>query len=210
MLKEVAAHTARRLATTPAQGSVIVIDPSADRVSDSELVRRGIAGDEWALEAIYRRYVLLVAGTARRLLRASNDVDDVVQDTFLAAFAKLDTLLEPDALRGWLAKIAVSRVHRRYRWRRCTDFLTGQDPHALLEQQADAGASPEHLAELALIDRAARRMPVKLRTAWVLRRVLGLALDEVATACGCSLATAKRRIADADAIVTEFVGEEAS
>lgn len=196
----------RRLVSTP-HGSVIVLEPGAGagRVSDSELVRRGRNGEPWAQEAIYRRYVLLVAGTARRLLRAPSDVDDVVQDTFLVAFAKLHTLADPEALRGWLVKIAVSRVHRRYRWRKFTSFLTEAYPPALLKQQAVGSASPEHLAELALIDRALAKVAVKLRIPWVLRHVLGLALEEIATACDCSLATAKRRIASVELVVTRFV-----
>jgi RNA polymerase sigma-70 factor, ECF subfamily len=35
--------------------------------------------------------------------------------------------------------------------------------------------------------------------------VEGLELSEVATACGCSLATVKRRLADADAVVQRHV-----
>jgi len=60
-------------------------------------------------------------------------------------------------------------------------------------------------AELALVDRLLRRMPANLRVAWMLRRVEGLPLAEVASACACSLATAKRRVAAADAEVTRHV-----
>src|SRR5579862_3734773 len=83
---------------------------------DVELVRRARAGDAWAHEAIYRRYVQRVARVAQRLLRDPAEVDDVVQETFLIAFEKIDALAEPAALRGWLTQIAVSRVHRRFRW----------------------------------------------------------------------------------------------
>jgi len=40
----------------------------------------------------------------------------------------------------------------------------------------------------------------------MLRRVEGLPLADVANLCGCSLATAKRRITDADRRVAEHVG----
>ncbi|HSS38330.1 MAG TPA: sigma factor-like helix-turn-helix DNA-binding protein [Polyangia bacterium] len=42
----------------------------------------------------------------------------------------------------------------------------------------------------------------------MLRRVEGLPLAEVATLCDCSLATAKRRITDADRRVAAHVGGE--
>jgi len=40
----------------------------------------------------------------------------------------------------------------------------------------------------------------------MLRMVEGLELTEVASACGCSLATAKRRIAAADVAVRAHIG----
>ena len=78
---------------------------------------------------------------------------------------------------------------------------------ATLEALADPGISTDQRAELALIDRLLRGMKPALRLAWMLRRVDGLELGEVASLCDCSLATVKRRIAEADAIVDRHVAE---
>jgi len=197
----------RPLARQPAR-DVLVLDGRGgnEHLGDGDLVRRALGGETWAHEMIYRRYVRLVATTAQRLLRNSSDVDDIVHETFLIAFEKLDRLLDADALRGWLVRIAVSRVHRRFRWRRFVSFLGGVDPTAVLEDQASHDASPEQRAELALIDRALARLPLKLRAPWVLRHVVGCGLEDVAAACECSLATVKRRIAEAEARVDEHLG----
>lgn len=179
-------------------GEVVALpQPEAHRLDDAELVARARRGDEWAHEMIYRRYVQLVAATARRMLRAPADVDDIVQETFLIAFEKIDKLLEPRALRGWLAQIAVSRVHRRFRVHRWIRLGVASDIGASLAEQASQDATQEQRAELSLIDRALRDLPLKLRTPWVLRHVVGLELGDVAVACECSLATAKRRLAEA-------------
>jgi RNA polymerase sigma-70 factor (ECF subfamily) len=58
-------------------------------------------------------------------------------------------------------------------------------------------------------------VPTQPRIAWILRFVEDYRLDEVADACGCSLATAKRRIAAAQTVVDAHLGrafaeEEAS
>ena len=50
-------------------------------------------------------------------------------------------------------------------------------------------------------------MRTELRICWMLRRVEGLELAEVAALAGCSLATAKRRISDADEIIRKHVGD---
>jgi RNA polymerase sigma-70 factor, ECF subfamily len=155
---------------------------------------------------LYRRHVGLVASTARRLLRQRAETEDVVQETFLLAFEKLDQLAQPAAFRGWLVRIAVSRVHRRFRWKKVRSLFglrrdgDGEED-ATLEAEATDEATPEQRAELALLDRALSTMPIELRTAWVLRHVVGCSNDEVATACECSLATIKRRISAADELV---------
>jgi len=199
----------RALARSPSSPDVLVLDGRGanEHLSDADLVRRARGGEAWAHEMIYRRHVRVVAATAQRLLRAPADVDDVVQETFLIAFEQIDRLLDADVLRGWLVAIAVSRVHRRFRWRRVVALLGGDDPTARLEEQASSEASPEQRAELALLDRALARLPQKLRTAWILRNVVGCQLDEVAAACECSLATVKRRITDAEATVRAHLGE---
>jgi RNA polymerase sigma-70 factor, ECF subfamily len=184
----------------PRAGEIVALS-AADRVTDAELVERARERDAWAIEAIYRRYAKLVASTAHRLLRSDVDVDDVVQDTFMIAFEQLDRLAEPAALRGWLAQIAVSRVHRRFRWRKWTRLWSGAELEASLHDQASSDASPEQIAELALIDRALGRMALKLRTPWVMRHVIGYRLEDIATACEASLATIKRRLVEAEAIV---------
>jgi RNA polymerase sigma-70 factor (ECF subfamily) len=195
------------IARPDSTGEVVALRP-ADTIADAELVRRARDGNEWATEAIYRRHVRRVASVAQRLLRDDGEVDDVVQETFMIAFEQLAKLGDPAALGGWLAQIAVSRVHRRFRWRKWTRLWSGAELEASLHDQASSEASPEQRAELALIDRALGQMPLKLRTPWVLRHVVGYRLEDVAAACDCSLATIKRRLADAEALVADHLGEE--
>ena len=185
-----------------------VILQSADAASDAQLVARAIEGDRWGREMLYRRHATYLLAIAARLLGNRNEGEEVVQDTFVTAFEQLSTLREPAALRGWLAQIAVSQVRRRMRRGRLMRVLgldRGADD-ATLGALAAPGTNPDQRAELALIDRAMRGMNANVRIAWMLRMVEGLELAEVASACGCSLATAKRRIAAADAVVRTHIG----
>jgi len=185
-----------------------VLLQSADAASDAQLVARAIEGDRWGREMLYRRHATYLLAIAARLLGNRNEGEEVVQDTFVTAFEQLSTLREPAALRGWLAQIAVSQVRRRMRRGRLMRVLgldRGADD-ATLAALASPGTNPDQRAELALIDRAMRGMPSNVRIAWMLRMVEGLELAEVASACGCSLATAKRRIAAADAVVRTHIG----
>jgi RNA polymerase sigma-70 factor (ECF subfamily) len=198
------------LRTPPAGGDVIVLPVAqAAAPDDASLVARALGGEGWAFEAIYRRHVGIVAGTCRRMLRDAAETEDVVQETFLIAFEDLAALSEPAALRVWLVRIGVSRVHRRFRRRRLIAWLTGEHAATSLEAQAAPGLSPAERAELALVDRALAPVPPERRTPWIMRHVLGYPLEEIAEVCGCSLATVKRRIADVEGRVAAHVRDRA-
>ena len=182
---------------------------SSEALSDEELVRRALTGDRWGREMLYRRHAGSLLAMTVRLLADRGEAEEIVQDTFVTAFEQLGTLREPGAVRGWLGQIAVNLVRRRFRRGRLMRFLgldRGADD-ATLEALADPGVSSDQRAELALVDRLLRGMSPALRLAWMLRRVDGLELGEVASLCGCSLATVKRRIAGADALVGRHVAE---
>lgn len=179
----------------------VVPPPTVEPVSDAVLVARGAAGDAAALETIFRRHAPLVLHLCIRLLRDRSDAEDVLQETFEKVLKSLGSLREPDALKAWVVQIAVRQVRMRYRKRRMLrafGFVSARSETVTLEALASPELSHEHRAELALLDHALQRLPLEVRLAWMLRHVEGLELDAVAKACGCSLATAKRRIAHAD------------
>lgn len=184
-----------------------------EEVGDAELAERVQRGDRWAEEALFRKHVDHIAALSLRLLRDRVEADDVVQETFLDAFAQLRGGA-PATLRSWLAGIAVHKAHRRFRRRRLLGLLGlyHSSHEAVLEVQARSSASAEIRAELALLDAALARVADVDRAAWSLRHVEGYTLGEVAAFCRCSLATAKRRIQRADAVVQAHVelvrGEE--
>jgi RNA polymerase sigma-70 factor (ECF subfamily) len=178
--------------------------------SDAALVERARRGDRFALDALVRRHLPAVAAMVARLLGDPVEAEDVVQDTMAAAFADLAALREPSAFRPWLLRVAVHKVHRRFRRRKVLRFLgIGGEPETGLAELASEDATQEQHAELVLLDRMLGTLPVGERIAWSLRCVEGLSLDEVAVACGCSLATAKRRIQAADRVIRAHVAIDA-
>jgi len=189
-----------------------VVAPVPPAAGDEELVRRLRNGQRAAEETLYRRYTPAVLSLTTRLLGRRSDAEDAAQDTFVIAFDTIHQLRDPAALRAWILQIAVSQVRRRFRKRRLLRALglhVGADD-ATLESLVAVGASAEIKADLAALDRVLSRLTSNDRIAWMLRHVEGHELTEVARLCGCSLATAKRRIAAADAQVRAEVqlGEE--
>jgi RNA polymerase sigma-70 factor (ECF subfamily) len=156
-------------------------------------------------EKVYRRYAPYVAATAHRLLGGDQEVDDTVQEVFVIAVRGLKSVRDPEAVKGWLACIAVRVVRRRLRMRRARKFVGLDAPVAL--DPADWAASPEQRTLLLQVYRALEALPANERIAWTLRHLQGERLEDVAAQCGCSLATAKRRIAAAGRIMEEVLHE---
>ncbi len=180
---------------------------SGHEPEDSALVARALAGESGADEALFRRHAPAVLSTALRLLRNRAEAEDVVQETFIVALTSLRRLRDPAAVGGWLIQIAVRRAHRRFRRQRMLRVLGFATPpdDVRLEDLARPGTAPVERAELALVDRALDGLASEDRVAWILRHVEGHLLAEVAQLTGCSLATAKRRLARAEAVVRAHV-----
>ncbi len=157
------------------------------------------------IDGYFRAYAGYVAAIALRLLGRSEDVDDVVQEVFLAAIEGVARLREPEAVKAWLATVTARKVARRLRVRRFRSFfgLEGTPEYAKLA----VGATQEEATLVARIYRILDGIPVNQRIAWTLRYVEGEQLDSVAMICGCSLATAKRRIVSAQETIEQAVRE---
>ena len=184
----------------------IVVLPVDRDVDDAQLVARVRGGDRWAEEALYRRHGPRLLARVTRLLGDAAEAEDVVQDVFVVGFAQLDRLREPAAFGGWLLRAAVRRVWGISRWRAVRRRF-GLDKSAASYLAPNATVSPEERALLGELEAVLRSLPTADRIAWSLRVVEELTLEEVAAACGCSLATAKRRIAAARAAIAMRVGE---
>jgi RNA polymerase sigma-70 factor (ECF subfamily) len=154
-------------------------------------------------DALFHKYVRYVAAVAARLLgRDDHEVDDVVQDVFWLASRRMARLQDIDGARGWLVTATTRLVRRRLRRRRWRALFHAPAP---LREVPAPGATPEQRALLGRIYRALEQLPVEQRLAWVLRYLEGERLEDVALACGCSLATAKRRIGAAQQVLDEVL-----
>lgn len=145
---------------------------------------------------------------AFRLLGRDEDVDDLVQDSFVQALRSLDRLQAPQAFASWLASIVVrtsSKVIRRRRLLRRLGLRRSDGP-VDVEAVVASSAPPDVAAEFRAIYSRIEELPAQERVALVLRRVEGLGIDEIAALLGASRATVKRRVADGEHRLSRLTG----
>jgi RNA polymerase sigma-70 factor, ECF subfamily len=153
------------------------------------------------LASAFRAYSRYVAFIGMRVLGRRDEVDDLVQDVFLDAVRGMERLRDPSAAKAWLATLTVRKAHRILRRRRLRR-LFGLDEGADYGEIVDPRASAAERTMIADLYRMLDSLPAAERIAWSLRHLERLALERVATLCDCSLATAKRRIAAAHAVLS--------
>jgi RNA polymerase sigma-70 factor, ECF subfamily len=183
--------------------------PPVARPADAELIRLILDGDRGAAEVLFRRHHSMVAGLAFRLLADDADVDDVAQDAFVEALRSLSRLENPQAFASWICSIVVRVVGKRLRRRRLLERLGLRRREELDVDTFVSPPCPEDVAsELRAVYRVLARLRTEARLALVLRRVEGLTIEETANHMGLSVATVKRRLAEAEAQLTESRGAE--
>lgn len=185
---------------------LVRLDPKrAEGAREREEVVQLEAGGRPSLEEAFRRHSAAVATVGFRILGSRAEAEDLVQDVFLRARRWLDRIEEPAALRGWLTVVAVREARYRLRVRRLRSVFRAEDAPSYSEV-ADSSASPAQRALLAEVYRVLDAVTIEGRLAWTLRYVEGMTLPEVAEHCGCSLATAKRRISSVHQTILESLG----
>lgn len=119
-----------------------------------------------------------------RMMGSAIDGEDVVQDTLAKAFYALSQSPEPPALRPWLFRIARNTAIDHLRRRRAVDPLSEVENMSV----DDVGSDPE-VMRAALSAFVA--LPVRQRSAVILKDVLGERLEDVAAHLDTSVEAVK-------------------
>ena len=189
---------------------------------ERELVRRCKEGSEAAYAELVRQHRQRLLNLAARLTNSPHLAEDVVQETFLAAFRSIERFEPRPSVSAWLNAICVrlaSRAVSRSPGRRddSLDRMMGADaagdpsrPMGDLMATGDAGSDPHAAAEAAEVRRtvaaAIAELPFKHRTAVVLRYVVGLDYADAARTMDVPLNTYKSHLLRGTRALRETLG----
>ena len=194
-----------------------LVPAGAPALTDYGLVERVRAGDAAAFELIMRRHNRRLFRLARSVLRNGAEAEDVVQETYVRAFAKLDDFKGPDGFSAWLARIAYNEALGRVRgWGRVVSLHdhvsdgNGDGDVRSVETMTSPHPDPERLsghAELRrMLEAAIDALPDDFRAVFVLRAVEGMSVAETAEALAIPSETVKTRFHRARHRLQETLG----
>ncbi|MBS7779597.1 RNA polymerase sigma factor RpoE [Acidovorax sp. CCYZU-2555] len=182
-----------------------VTPPSASD-SDLQLVERTNAGDQRAFELLVIKYQRRIERLIARMVRDTDQVQDIAQETFIRAYRALHQFRGEAQFYTWLYRIAVNTAKKALLDMKRNPVVSesalrsqsDEDETSYLGQELTTDETPETVLaaqEIAqAVNDAMQALPEELRQAVTLREIEGLSYEEISAAMGCPIGTVRSRI----------------
>ncbi|KAB7763821.1 RNA polymerase sigma factor [Xanthomonas maliensis] len=179
---------------------------SADH-DDVTLARAAAGGDRRAYEAIYRRHAPRLYAAVWRLCGGNPArADDVLQETFLAAWRALPQFRFESALATWLHRLAVNTALMELRARSSSHDLEQDADGELLTRMAAPAACQATQMDL---ERALQTLPPRARAVLVLHDIEGWKHHEIAAELQMAVGSSKAQLHRARGLLRNRLGDAA-
>ena len=181
--------------------------PQEPADSDLRLVERTVAGDQRAYELLVIKYQRRIERLVGRMVRDTDLVADVTQETFLRAYRALHQFRGEAQFYTWLYRIAVNTAKKALVDMKRNPVVTesalrgssdSEDETSFLDRELISDETPETVLAAqeiaAAVNAAMEALPEDLRQAVTLREIEGLSYEEIAVAMECPIGTVRSRI----------------
>ncbi|ARA93847.1 MAG: sigma-70 family RNA polymerase sigma factor [Bacteroidetes bacterium] len=190
--------------------------PSASSEQDRLLVEQALAGREGAYTELVAKYQNALYHHIYRMVRRKQEVDDLVQESFIKAFSALDSYSSQYAFSTWLYKIATNHTIDYLRKKKLQTFSIDkpmQTKDGELEYELpDTTYRPDrHLLEdqrRTLLQEAIDALPPKYHRVIVMRHQQERSYQEIADELGLPLGTVKAHIFRARELLNKYLRDK--
>jgi RNA polymerase sigma-70 factor, ECF subfamily len=178
----------------------------SDADADTLLVERVKLGDVRAFEMLVVKYQRRIERLIGRMVRDTDLVQDIAQETFIRAYRALPQFRGESAFYTWLYRIAVNSAKKALMDMKRDPLVSeaalrsdddGEET-SRAESELSHGETPEALLAskeiAAAVNSAIEALSEDLRQAITLREIEGLSYEEIAEAMNCPIGTVRSRI----------------
>jgi RNA polymerase sigma-70 factor, ECF subfamily len=163
---------------------------------DAALVARARTGDFAAYEELVRQYRNDVFAVAYHFVRDREEAWDLSQEVFIKAHRALKRFRGDASFKTWVLRITANQCKDFLKKRRLKTVSFDRSPQAMNRPsgELDPAGSAEARELGEAIQEAIDALPVKHRTAFVLREIEGLSYQEMAGVMRCNIGTVMSRL----------------
>ena len=152
----------------------------------NDLIDRCKVGDIKAQYSLYKLYSKSLYNVAMRFMNNKMDADEIVQDTFITAFKKMENFEGKGAFGQWLKRIAINNCISVLRKRKIHfDDIEAIQVAAGHVEEVDDSVDPK------IVHQAIRELPDKARIVLNLYALEGYKHKEISKILGISESTSK-------------------
>lgn len=169
--------------------------------TDEVLIRRIQAGESSLYQMIIDRHHHSLHRMVSNILRGDSDAEDVLQETYLRAFTRLDQFRHESRFSTWLRRIAFNQALQRLRSARHLQYAGDEwvpEYEAATPLTPSESLDPEWYTsakEIAVaLERAVRKLRPSLRSVFILKEVEFLTVRDISARLGVSEACVKTRL----------------
>jgi RNA polymerase sigma-70 factor, ECF subfamily len=174
--------------------------------ADRDLVERARQGDVRAFEMLVVKYRRRIERLIGRMVRDSDLVQDVAQESFIRAYRAMPKFRGDSAFYTWLYRIAVNTAKKALVELKRDPLVTessrggrdDDDETSRVENELSDGETPEAVLAskeiAATVNAAIDALSDDLRQAVTLREIEGLSYEEIADVMNCPIGTVRSRI----------------
>jgi RNA polymerase sigma-70 factor (ECF subfamily) len=185
------------------------VDAALGNETDEQLVVRARGGEGSAFELLMRRHNQRVYRVVRSILRDGSEVEDVIQQAYLQAFAHLDQFGGNARWSTWVCRIAINEALARVRQRGRFVSIDAANEDAMADVSRGSNPDPERAAagrELGhLVEHAIDGLPDIYRSVLILREIEGMTTEETAGVLDIEVDAVKTRLHRARAALRDAI-----
>lgn len=193
-----------------AEGDVSAVVPPVVATAivdvDAALVERVQRGDQRAFEMLVVKYQRRIERLISRMVRDTDLVEDIAQETFIRAYRALPNFRGESAFYTWLYRIGVNTAKKALLGLKRDLLVTesalaamdDEDGSSRVENELTDGETPESVLAsrqiAATVNEAIDALSDDLRQAITLREIEGLSYEEISDLMNCPIGTVRSRI----------------
>jgi RNA polymerase sigma-70 factor (ECF subfamily) len=177
---------------------VAVIKMEKPQVQDASLVAETLAGNQASFQLLVERYQGRLFSLARHYTRSAVEIEDIVQDTLLKAYSRLESFHHQSSFYTWLYRIATNTMLDFLKRRGRNPVQAVEDPELEADQPDVAVMRPDSRLEQeeisSITHKVLEELPEIFRTVLILREFEDESYQDIADILGISIGTVESRL----------------
>jgi len=167
--------------------------------TDAEVIQKILAGETALFELLVRRYNPYLYKTGRTYNYNHEDTQDLMQDTFIDAYASLSKFEGRSSVKTWIIKIMLNNCFRkRQKLSYKNEIANEMDERSISgfsnQMKTDADKTIQNRELNIIIENALERLPLDFRMVFSLRELNGMSITETADILSISETNVKVRL----------------